>query len=162
MSLQRLELVIDVHWYSASISAVNDPNRDFNEVIRTIRKEDPRYARGAYYFLRQALDFSLKEMHQKGVLDKSNHLSGQQLLEGIRLYAIDQYGPMARSVFLYWGIVECRDFGNIVFNLVECRVLGKTDQDNPEDFNEGYKFKDAFDSPFLPQQKPTIKRPPLR
>ncbi|MEN8663004.1 MAG: Minf_1886 family protein [Lentimonas sp.] len=141
---------------------MNDPNRDFNEVIRTIRKEDPRYARGAYYFLRQALDFSLKEMQKKGVLDKSNHLSGQQLLEGIRLYVIDQYGPMARSVLLYWGITQCRDFGNIVFNLVECRVLGKTDQDRPEDFNEGYSFKDAFDDPFLPEQKPTTKRPPLR
>ncbi len=141
---------------------MNDPNRDFNEVIRTIRKEDPRYARGAYYFLRQALDFSLKEMHRQGALDRNNHLSGQQLLEGIRLYAIDQYGPMARSVLEYWGITKCRDFGNIVFNLVECRVLGKTDQDSPEDFNEGYSFKDAFDTPFLPVLKPTTKRPPLR
>ncbi|MGJ8638210.1 MAG: Minf_1886 family protein [Opitutaceae bacterium] len=141
---------------------MNDPNRDFNEVIRTIRREDPRYSRGAYFFLRQALDFSLKEMHKKGDLDKSNHLSGQQLLEGIRLYAIDQYGPMARTVLNYWGISKCRDFGNIVFNLVECRVLGKTDQDSPEDFNDGYSFKDAFDSPYLPDQKPTIKRPPLR
>jgi len=141
---------------------VNDPNRDFNEVIRTIRKEDPRYGRGAYFFLRQALDYSLKEMHKQGVLDKSNHLSGQQLLEGIRLYALDQYGPMARTVFSHWGITQCRDFGNIVFNLVECRVLGKTDQDNPEDFDHGYNFKDAFDEPYLPGLKPTTKRPPLR
>ena len=77
---------------------MNDPTRDFNEVIRTIRKDDPRYARGAYYFLRQALDFSLKKLHKSGDLDKSNHLTGQQLLDGIRLYAIDQYGPMARPV----------------------------------------------------------------
>jgi uncharacterized repeat protein (TIGR04138 family) len=144
------------------LAGVNDPNRDFNEVIRTIRKEDERYARGAYYFLRQALDFSLKEMHKQGELDKNNHLSGQQLLEGIRLYAIDQYGPMARAVLEHWGIKKCRDFGNIVFNLVECRVLGKTDQDSPEDFNKGYNFKDAFDVPFHPEMKPTIKRPPLR
>ncbi|MGC6424589.1 MAG: Minf_1886 family protein [Lentimonas sp.] len=141
---------------------MNDPNTDFNEVIRTIRKEDPRYARGAYYFLRQALDYSLKEMHKKGVLDKTNHLTGQQLLEGIRLYAIDQFGPMARTVLGYWGVSECRDFGNIVFNLVECRVLGKTDQDSPEDFDGGYSFVDAFDRPFLPDHKPTTKRPPLR
>jgi len=141
---------------------VNDPNRDFNEVIRTIRKEDPRYARGAYYFLRQALDFSLKDMHKKGALDKNNHLSGQQLLEGIRLYALDQYGPMARTVLNSWGVAKCRDFGNIVFNLVECRVLGKTDQDSPEDFDRSYLFEEAFETPFLPATKPTIKRPPLR
>jgi len=141
---------------------VNDPNRDFNEVVRAIRKDDPRYARGAYFFLRQALDFSLKEMHKKGVLNKSNHLSGQQLLEGIRLYAIEQYGPMARSVFEFWGILKCRDFGNIVFNLVECRVLGKTDQDSPEDFDSGYDFKSAFDLPFEPKHRVAIRKPRLR
>lgn len=85
---------------------MNDPSRDFNEVIRAIRKDDPRYARGAYYFLRQALDYSLKEMGKKGALDQSNHLSGQQLLEGIRLYAIEQYGPMARSVLEHWGVTN--------------------------------------------------------
>jgi uncharacterized repeat protein (TIGR04138 family) len=139
---------------------VNDPSRDFNEVIRTIRKEDPRYARGAYYFLRQALDYSLKELHRRGELDTSNHLSGRQLLEGIRLYAIDQYGPMARPVLEYWGIKECRDFGNIVFNLVESKVLGKTEQDSVEDFSGGYHFAKAFDQPFCPERiKPTIKKP---
>ena len=130
-------------------------------MIRTIREDDPRYARGAYYFLRQALDYSLKELHKRGELDRSNHLSGQQLLQGIRLYAIDQYGPMARTVLEHWGIKNCRDFGNIVFNLVECRVLGKTDEDSPEDFNAGYTFKDAFDRDFEPSVKPTIKRPRL-
>ena len=139
---------------------MNDPTRDFNEVIHTIRKDDPRYARGAYYFLRQALDFSLKKLHKSGDLDKSNHLTGQQLLDGIRLYAIDQYGPMVRPVLEYWGIRECRDFGNIVFNLVECEVLGKTDQDSVEDFSGGYKFNVAFDKPFRPERIiPTIKKP---
>ena len=128
-----------------------------------IRKDDPRYKRGAYYFLRQALDYSLKELHKDGKLDRTNHLTGQQLLEGIRLYAIDQYGPMARTVFENWGVRECRDFGNIVFNLVDCKVLGKTDQDRPEEFDGGYSFSAAFDKPFRPEKlKPTIKRPPLR
>ena len=140
---------------------MNDPNRDFNEVIRTIREDDSRYARGAYYFLRQALDYSLKELHKRGELDRSNHLTGQQLLQGIRWYAIDQYGPMARTVLEHWGIKNCRDFGNIVFNLVECQVLGKTDQDSPEDFDSGYSFKEAFDGSFKPSLKPTIKRPRL-
>ena len=142
---------------------MNDPNRDFNEVIRTIRKDDPRYKRGAYYFLRQALDYSLRELHKRGELDKTNHLTGQQLLEGIRLFAIEQYGPMARTVLEDWGVKDCRDFGNIVFNLVDCKVLGKTDQDSPEDFAKGYSFSAAFDKPFKPKAiKPTTKRPPLR
>jgi len=138
---------------------LNDPHTDFNEVIRTIRKDDSRYARGAYYFLRQALDFSLKEMHKRGELDKTNHLTGMQLLEGIRIYALEQYGPMVPSVFEYWGVNNSRDFGNIVFNLVSCNVLGKTDKDSPEDFDGGYDFRAAFERPFLPEKKPAMKRP---
>ena len=132
---------------------MNDPNRNFNQIVNAIRKDDPRYGRGAYFFLKHALDFSIKEMHKQGKLDQSNHLSGQQLLEGIRIFALEQYGPMARSVLEHWGIKNCRDFGNIVFNLVECRVLGKTDKDCPEDFDNGYDFKVAFDTPYLPSVK---------
>ncbi len=138
---------------------MNESNRDFNEIVRTIRKDDPRYARGAYYFLRQALDFTLKEMRTRGELDQSNHLSGQQLLKGIRLFAVDQYGPMARSVLQYWGVNSCRDFGNIVFNLVGCRVLGKTDSDSLEDFDDGYDFNVAFEIPFRPSVKPQMRGP---
>ena len=141
---------------------MNDPNRDFNEVIRMIRKEDSRYERGAYYFLRQALDYSLKHLQREGKLRENQHLSGQQLLEGIRLFAIEQYGPMALSVLTHWGIKDCRDFGNVVFNLVECRVLGKTDQDSPEDFAGGYDFADAFDRPFRPEKAAKMKRPVFR
>ena len=138
---------------------MTEANRDFNEVVRAIRKDDPRYARGAYFFLRQALDYSIKSLHQEGQLEQGNHLSGQQLLEGIRLYAIEQYGPMARSVLESWGVKDCSDFGNIVFNLVACRVLGKTDSDSPEDFNDGYDFEAAFDLPFRPEEQPTTRRP---
>lgn len=136
-----------------------ESNRDFNEVVRAIRKDDPRYARGAYYFLRQALDFSIKTLQEDGQLKQGHHLTGQQLLEGIRVYAIEQYGPMARSVLENWGVKACSDFGNIVFNLVACRVLGKTDSDSPEDFNDGYDFEAAFDLPFQPEGKPTTRRP---
>lgn len=142
---------------------MNDPNRDFNEVIRAIRREDPRYAKGAYFFLRQALDFSIKSLAERGELGETNHLSGQQLLEGIREFALDQYGPMARCVLGHWGIEQCEDFGNIVFNLVDSKVLGKTEQDRPEDFAGGYNFREAFDRPFRPRRKlPMIKRSPAR
>ena len=128
-------------------------------MVRAIQKDDPRYARGAYFFLRQALDFSIKNLHEEGQLEQGHHLTGQQLLEGIRIYAIEQYGPMARSVLENWGVKACSDFGNIVFNLVACRVLGKTERDSPEDFNDGYGFEAAFDLPFQPEGKPTTRRP---
>ena len=60
-----------------------------------------------------------------------------------------------------WGIHDCRDFGQVVFNLVECRVLGKTEEDSPSDFVGGYAFTEAFEKPFRPRKKRPMKRPRL-
>lgn len=130
------------------------PPRNFAEVLDLIVQEDPRYARGAYYFLRQGLDHTMKAHKKEGVKSRENHISGQQLLEGLREYALEQYGPMTRTVLNEWGICECADFGEIVFNLVDYGILGKTDEDKREDFSGGYDFEEAFVKPFEPVGKP--------
>ena len=140
---------------------MSEGNLDFSAVVRAICEEDRRYQRGAYYFVRQALDYSLRNLKQVDANQQQNHLSGQQLLEGIRCFALEQYGPMAQTVFDRWGIHDCRDFGQVVFNLVECRVLGKTEEDSPSDFAGGYDFSEAFEKPFRPRKKLPIKRPRL-
>lgn len=129
--------------------------KDFSEVVNLVIKDDTRFSKGAYYFVRKALDYTVKELSE----DKersSHHVSGQELLEGIRKYALDQYGPLTLTVFKDWNIKRCADFGDIVFNLVDYGVLGKTETDNREDFSGGYDFKDAFLQPF----KPTSRRIP--
>lgn len=123
---------------------------EFSEVVELIRKEDPRFGKGAYLFVRQALDFTIRRRDEKKPKPTSRHISGQELLEGIREYALDQYGPMARMLFAEWGIEECRHFGEIVFQLVDYGVLGKTEDDQLEDFCDGYDFHEAFSAPFLP------------
>jgi len=126
--------------------------KDFSEVVDLVIKDDSRFGKGAYYFVRKALDFTVKELAE----DKertSHHVSGQELLEGIRRYALDQYGPLTLTVFKDWNIKRCQDFGDIVFNLVEYGVLGKTDTDRREDFREGYDFKSAFLKPFVPNDR---------
>lgn len=126
--------------------------RDFEEVVHLIRKEDPRFAVKAYFFLRHALTATLKmQAEEKG--QAPSHIRGQQLLEGIRLFALEQYGPLAKAVFNEWGIHASSDFGHIVFNLVEFGLLGKTQEDSQEDFNEGFDFDEAFIKPFRPQRK---------
>ena len=137
---------------------MSEGNLDFSAVVRAICEEDRRYQRGAYYFVRQALDYSLKNLKQVEANQQENHLSGQQLLEGIRCFALEQYGPMAHTVFGHWGIHDCRDFGQVVFNLVECRVLGKTEED-VSDFM-GYAYR-GFEKPFRPRKKRPMKRPRL-
>ena len=136
--------------------------RDFDSIIKAIQDEDSRYSRGAYYFLRQALDYTINNINQSGAKNlEERHISGQELLEGIRLYALRQYGPMSYYLLNGWGIFTCNDFGNIVFNLVQCQVLGKTDKDSPEDFHNGYNFQDAFLKPFKPSKKTPFNKPRL-
>ena len=81
------------------------------------------------------------------------HVTGQELLDGIRAYALEQFGPMVPTVFEEWGLQNCADFGEIVFNMVEIGLLAKTEKDSREDFKSGYDFEDAFRKPFLPGSK---------
>jgi uncharacterized repeat protein (TIGR04138 family) len=115
---------------------------DFDEGVKTILRRDRRYVREAYEFVREALEYTRIWM------DRGGHVSGQELLEGIRKYALDQFGPMAKTVLNLWGIRSCEDFGMIVFNLIEEKVLAKTSQDSIDDFRNGYDFEEAFDKPY--------------
>jgi uncharacterized repeat protein (TIGR04138 family) len=81
------------------------------------------------------------------------HITGQELLEGIRQFALNQFGPMAVTVLEEWGVRNSRDFGEIVFSMVEIELLAKTENDNRDDFNNGYDFTDAFRKPFWPPSR---------
>jgi uncharacterized repeat protein (TIGR04138 family) len=129
---------------------------DFAEAVDSIVKEDPRYRRDAYFFLRDALTHTIK-LGKRG-RDAGGHVTGQQLLDGIRLYALKQFGPMVVTVFEYWGIHACTDFGEMVYNLIHARVFGKTDADSIEHFKDGYSFQEAFVDPFLPEKRPAHHR----
>jgi uncharacterized repeat protein (TIGR04138 family) len=113
---------------------------DFYKKLEEITEKDTRYKPDAYEFVMQALWFTQKRLNRKG------HVSGRELLGGIREFGLDQYGPLARTVFDYWGIKKTEDFGEIVFNMVENGLLGKTDRDSREDFKNVYDFNEAFDS----------------
>jgi uncharacterized repeat protein (TIGR04138 family) len=121
----------------------------FEESLKQIIAEDTRYPKEAYVFLRLALNFTIKTM-QKPSTGPARHITGQELLEGIRRYTLQEFGPISRTVLSEWGITRTEDFGNIVFNLVRHGLLGKTDQDKIEDFSNSYLFQEAFTNPFLP------------
>lgn len=125
--------------------------KNFNEVVQLIRRDDPRYELGAYHFIRQALDYTLKKVREEDGARATRHVSGVELSEGIRDYALEQYGPMTLTLLKEWGIERTEDFGEIVFNLVEYEVFGKTEDDRKEDFENVFEFPDAFEKPFLPQ-----------
>lgn len=101
--------------------------------------QDKRYNPKSYSFVMAGLEFTTKRLKRKG------HVRGQELLEGMREYALEQFGPMARTVLEFWGIKSTNDFGEIVFNMIDAGMLGKTEENCREDFNNIYDFKAAFD-----------------
>src|SRR5262249_40317171 len=126
----------------------------FEEIIDQIIAKDTRYLRDAYFFVRESLDHTQKMIGKTPKKDETRyHVSGQELLKGIRDYALQQFGPMTLSVLEEWGIRRCEDFGEIVFNMVETKLLAKTDKDSRDDFKNGYDFQEAFRKPFLPSEK---------
>ena len=131
----------------------------FAEALDSIVASDARYHREAYVFLRDALDFTTKQQQKmKGAALR--HVAGPELLEGVRQYALKEFGPMTLSVFSYWGIHRCEDIGQMVFNLIAAGIFGKTDEDSMDDFKAVYDFQDAFVKPFQPQPLAPSQLPP--
>jgi uncharacterized repeat protein (TIGR04138 family) len=123
---------------------------DFGEKLDRIVQQDSRFDREAYLFLRDALDHTVK-LRKKSKEGLDPHVTGQQLLEGVRQYALKQFGPMVLTVFSYWGVSRCEDFGEMVYNFIREGVFGKTETDSIDDFKGGYDFHEAFVAPFLPE-----------
>ena len=130
----------------------------FAEALDSILASDARYQGDAYVFLRDALDFTTKQQKKiKGATVR--HVSGPELLEGVRQYALKEFGPLVMTVFDNWGIHSCEDIGNMVFNLIGAGIFGKTEEDSIEDFKNVYDFEEAFVKPFAPTKPQTAKPP---
>jgi uncharacterized repeat protein (TIGR04138 family) len=116
--------------------------KNLYEIIEEICAKDRRYKADAYEFLLQALNFVQKEYKITG------HVTGGELSRGVREFSIQQYGPMAKTVLNHWGIFATIDIGNIVFNMIEFKLLSKTDSDSLNDFLDVYDFNSAFSNTF--------------
>lgn len=124
----------------------------FEQSVVSIMKRDRRFDPQAYFFLKDALDFTLKRIAD-GNNGNSRHVSGPELLAGCRDYALEAYGPMASTLMSEWGIRKCQDVGDMVFHLIEEQVFGKQESDRKEDFSDVFDFEDALVSPFVPQAR---------
>lgn len=126
---------------------------DFNRIIALICKEDPRFDRSAYFFVRDGLDYSVKELKKRDAARarQSKHVTGRELSAGLKDYALEQFGPMAMTVLEAWGVRETIHFGDIVYNLIDYGAFSKTENDRREDFADVFSFQDAFVAPFLPR-----------
>jgi uncharacterized repeat protein (TIGR04138 family) len=107
-------------------------------------RRDPRYAYEAYEFIFAALEYTLHMLDKQDGESGPRHVSGAELMDGVRELALHEFGLMARTVFRQWGINATGDFGNIVFNLIEAELMSKTPEDSLVDFQDRYDLDEAL------------------
>lgn len=111
-----------------------------------------RYSFKAYQFLFDALRKTQTRLGRSGghgPEDEQAHVSGQELMNGVREYALDQFGLMAICVFRQWGIRKTDDFGDMVFEMIERGEMRKTDADQRSDFCGVYDFQQGLVDNYL-------------
>jgi uncharacterized repeat protein (TIGR04138 family) len=123
--------------------------KSFNEVVDQILEKDRRYEKDAYLFLKEALEFTIKQK-KRGKSEAGSHVNAVELLDGFRQLALKEFGPMVVTVLEYWGIHGPEDVGQMVYSLIEHGVFGKTESDSIDDFRRALDFREAFVTPFEP------------
>ena len=131
--------------------------------IVQLLQDDQRYKLEAYQFVRDGLQYAQEHLklgekkptsHQSDEGPKvEQHLTGQQLCEAIRQYAVSQYGLMAKTVLNSWGLHTTSDFGEVVYNLIRVGLMKKSKSDRREDFDDCYDFDTAFVNGFRFEKK---------
>jgi uncharacterized repeat protein (TIGR04138 family) len=136
-----------------------EPEKSLKEVVEALGV----YPVEAFNFVQQGLGYTVQKIHgqrqEKESKDPkepkaSRHVSGQQLCEGLKEYALLQWGMMAEAVLRRWNITTTFDFGRIVFTLVENGFMQQTEEDTVEDFRNVYDFKTAFAAGYKIESKP--------
>lgn len=124
------------------------------QAMRELLHEDRRFKFEAYQFIREALQYAHEHIAAEVKVDPATgrpaprHVTGQQLCEACRLYAIDQFGYLAKIVLGNWGIHSTGDMGELVYNLIRIEQMRKSDTDRREDFDDVYDFDEAFEPEF--------------
>ena len=121
----------------------------FEQAVDAILEREKRFDAGAYFFLKEALDFTVKQVMDENA-GQPRHVSGPELLEGFRDHALQQFGPMAATLMREWGLTSSADVGEMVFRLIDEGVFGRQDSDTKEDFHDVFDFDEAFVAPFVP------------
>ncbi|MGB2403413.1 MAG: Minf_1886 family protein [Akkermansiaceae bacterium] len=124
----------------------------FTDAVEAINLKQESYDSGAYYFLKDALDFTVRRAMESND-GKHRHVAASELLIGFRDFAIQEFGPMASTMMTEWGVRTCSDIGSMVFELIEEGVFGKQDSDTREDFSEIFPLIESLEAPFSPSKQ---------
>lgn len=130
-----------------------------SDPLRKLALKDGRYAPEAFTFLYESLDPAAKLAGREGAEGAERHVTGQELLAGMRAHALEVFGPLAGHVWRAWGVRETFDWGRIVFLLVDEGLLNRQDSDSIEDFRDGFDFDATFQDQYRTELAPDLFGP---
>ena len=142
---------------AAAAKAVAGPSDSaraaYRRMIQVI-EADGRWPVEAFRFLQEGLEFTVRRVHGESAMDEPiqtdaaaakgdpRHVTGPDLCRGLRRLALDRWGRLSPLVLNAWGVFNTRDFGEMVFVLVDNGFLQKTDNDRVDDFAGVYALSD--------------------
>ncbi len=126
------------------MSDMSDSERKPSKSIERIARELGRYDVGAYIFVFETIEWLMSKLGER------RHVSGAELSRAIRDHAVERFGLLARHVLASWGVTCTADYGRIVYALIECGQMSRTDQDRLADFDAVYDFSRAFKTYEIP------------
>lgn len=124
---------------------------EMKEKLRAIALRDGRFAPDAFYFLFEALEVAVKLAGKDGLQGTARHVTGKEVLSGMRDHALTIFGPLTPEVWRSWGVESTLDWGRVVFTLVEAGMLKRQDEDRLEDFADGFEFEPTFVERYQPK-----------
>src|SRR5687768_16906976 len=128
-----------------------------NEALRKLALQDGRYSPEAFRFLYESLEHALRLAGREEAEGVDRHVSGREVLAGMRACALQQFGPLAAHVWRSWGIRESLDWGRIVFLLVDHKMLKRQEGDTIEDFADNFDFDQVFERDYRPQDRKSTR-----
>jgi uncharacterized repeat protein (TIGR04138 family) len=129
------------------------------DALLELSTRDGRFSVEAYRFLFESLEDALRLAKKEDAEGLERHLTGQEVLFGMREFARKSFGPLAAQVWRSWGVMESMDWGRIVFLMVDNNLLARREEDSIEDFREGFDFDAAFVENYdisLPKELPAL------
>ena len=123
------------------------------DIICKICEEDDTFPPMAYCFVRdsvhKALDNIVKAKREIG-FDNGEvpDIKGADLCRFFRDTLISRFGPCAIDVLDTWNIKQTSDFGKIIYKLISVEILGKSENDSIEDFDDVFDFTEEFVMPY--------------
>lgn len=115
--------------------------------VDKVAETDGRYEKYAWRFVLSGVESTIDMLEAEG------HISGEELLDGLRVIASRQFGPMAKEVLNHWGLYTTRDIGNIVFGLIRANLLVGSMEDDIEDFDDVFDFRQVFEEDYFDGSK---------